>query len=271
MTAETIVDHDIHTHTFLSSCSEDPEAVPERMIARAAACGLRTLGFSDHMWDASAPGASDWYRPQDFAHIAQGRAAIPADTCGVRVLFGCETEYTGGGVVGITPEVAAQLDYVLVPHSHFHMEGFVRSAAVNTPRGIAALMLQRFAEVIALEVTSGVAHPFMPCIFTERTDEIIGTISDAAFTDLFGRAAERRVSIEITTGVFPSLGGGETEGFHDETFLRVYSLALEAGCAFHGASDAHSLEKIGHVRKLEPFVRQLGLGPADFHPLVRRD
>lgn len=269
MSTSLTVDHDIHVHTFLSACSSDPEALPANMLAKAAAAGIRTVGFADHLWDAAVPGASGWYAPQDFEHISQIREQLPADTGGVRVLVGCETEYVGGGRVGISPEVAAQLDFVLVPHSHFHMEGFVRPAEVNTPAAIAALLQTRFAEAVELEVATGIAHPFLPCILPERLDEILGHIADSAFADLFGRAAERGVSIEITTGAFPSLRKGEGPGAHDEAFLGVYRLALEAGCVFHFASDTHSLEGVGRVQGLQPFVDALGLSEGNLHPLVR--
>ena len=185
MAEEVSVDHDVHVHTFLSSCSHDPEAVPERILARAAQCGLRTVGFADHLWDAAVPGASDWYRPQDFVHISRIRDQLPTDTRGVRVLVGCETEYVGGGGVGVSPEVAEQLDFVLVPHSHFHMEGFVRPSDVNTLEGIAELLQQRFAEAIELEVVTGIAHPFLPCGFPEQLDDILAAIEDAQFAELF--------------------------------------------------------------------------------------
>ena len=130
-------------------------------------------------------------------------------------------------------------------------------------------MRQRFAEVVELEVSTGVAHPFLPCGFVEQTDEIIGEIGDGAFADVFGRAAERGVSLEITTGAFPSINGGETDGHHDDTFLRVYAVAMEAGCVFHLASDTHSLAGMGRVPQLAGGARQLGLEPHHIHPLVR--
>lgn len=269
MTSGPIVNHDIHVHTFLSACSSDPEAVPEGMLAAAAQQGLTTIGFADHLWDAEVPGASAWYRPQDLDHISQIRAQIPRHTHGVRVLVGCETEYVGHGVVGISPAAAEQLDFVLVPHSHFHMEDFVRPAEIRAPREVAELLRQRFAEVVELEVCTGVAHPFLPLGFSEQTDEIIGEIGDGEFADVFGRAAQRGVSIEITTGAFPSINAGETEGFHDETFLRVYGLALKAGCVFHLASDTHSLAGVARVPQLARFVDLLGLAPHHLHPLVR--
>jgi histidinol phosphatase-like PHP family hydrolase len=271
MSPQPLVDHDIHVHTFLSSCSSDPEALPERMLEVAAKCGLRTVGFANHLWDSAVPGASEWYRPQDMAHIGQIRDQIPAETRGIRVLVGCETEYVGNGRVGISAAAAAQLDFVLVPHSHFHMEGFVRPAEVNTPETVAELLRQRFAEAIELDVVTGIAHPFLPCILPNATDEIIGHISDSAFAVLFGRAAELGVSIEITTGAFPSLSAGETDGWHDSTFLHMYRLALKAGCVFHFASDTHSLDRMAGAPRLEPFAQQLGLTREHLHPLVRRE
>ena len=68
-------------------------------------------------------------------HISQIRDQISQDTFGVRVLVGCETEYVGGGWVGISPQSAELLDFVLVPHSHFHMEGFVRPAETKPGDG----------------------------------------------------------------------------------------------------------------------------------------
>jgi histidinol phosphatase-like PHP family hydrolase len=263
------VDHDLHVHTYLSSCSSDEEALPEAMLARAASCGIRTVGFADHLWDAAVPGASSWYQPQDFPHISRIRQQLPDDTGGVRVLTGCETEYVGGGCVGIAPTTAEMLDFVLVPHSHFHMEDFVRPASVKTPGAIAQLLQDRYAEAIELEVVTGIAHPFLPCILPEQTDDILGLITDDAFSRLFERTARLGVSVEITTGAFASLGSGETDGHHDEAFMRVYRLALRAGCLFHFASDTHSLEGVGKVRGLEPFVTELGLKDTDILPLAR--
>jgi len=66
-----------------------------------------------------------------------------------------------------------------------------------------------------------------------------------------------------------SLFGGEREGWHDATFLRVLGIAKSVGCRFHFASDAHSLAEIGAVTKLAPFVKELGLTPKDITPLAR--
>ena len=263
-----IVDHDLHVHTFLSACCSDESATADRMIARAAEVGLRTIGFANHMWDSRVPGASDWYRPQSYEHIIRIREQIPADTLGVRVLVGCETEYCGGGKVGISREVAEQLDFVLIPMSHTHMKGFVTPSWVDGPRDIASLMVERFGEVVELGLATGIAHPFLPVGYREEVDEIVSLVSDGQLADCFGRAADRGVSIEVSTGFFPGLGDGETDGWHDETFLRVLSLARRAGCLFHFTSDTHTLAGLGRSLALEPYARTLGITPDNLLPLV---
>lgn len=263
-----IVDHDLHVHTFLSTCCSDPQATPEKILARAAEVGLRTVGFADHMWDRRVPGASEWYRPQSYEHIRRIREHLPADTRGVRVLVGCETEYCGRGKVGISPEVAEQLDFVLVPMSHLHMRGFTTPPWVLTSQEVADKMVRLFNEVVELETATGIAHPFLPLGYKIHTERILSLISDNQFADCFGRAAERGISLEITTSFFPSLGGGSND-FRDETFGRVLSLAKQAGCVFHFASDAHGLARIGRVLELEPYLRTLGITREDLTPLVR--
>ncbi|HUS47182.1 MAG TPA: PHP domain-containing protein [Phycisphaerae bacterium] len=268
-----LVDHDVHVHTALSACCNDPEATAANLIARAAEVGLRTIGFADHLWDSAVAGASDWYRPQDVPHVLAIRREIPADTRGVRVLIGCETEYCGGGKVALSPEAASQFDFVLVPTSHFHMKGFVvPDEALPAPR-LAPLLLDRFREALGLNlgVPMGIAHPFVPLGHFECLDKAISLLSDAQFQDAFGRAAERRISMEVHPAMFPSLGRGEKRHFHDETFLRVLTIARQAGCLFHFASDAHRLDAIGSVRRLEPFATAIGITPQHIHPLFRAD
>ena len=270
-TDERIVDHDLHVHTCLSACSADGRATPKHIIARAAEAGLRTIGFADHMWDSRVPGASDWYRPQTYEHISQTREQMPRNTRGVRVLLGCETEYCGDGLIGVSCEVAEQLDFVLVPISHLHMKGFVEPPWPHTPRDVAALMVKRFNEVMELGLATGIAHPFLPCGYKERTDEIIALIPDEQFLDCFGRAAEQGVSIEVTLGFFPELVGGEAEGFHGDSFLRMLSLAKQAGCLFHFASDTHTLRGVGASLELERYARAAGITRDDVLPLARDD
>lgn len=265
----TSLPHDLHVHTFLSKCCKTPEvSLPERIVARAAEAGLRTIGLADHLWDAAVPGATTWYAPQDFAHISRARRLLPADLHGVRVLFGCETEMRGDGTPCITPAVAEQLDFVLLPHSHLHIQGIL-PADYRSAQQIADLMAWRFLKSLDYDFVTGIPHVFIPGKHEDRADAIVACLSDGQLQDCFGRAHDRGVAIEITPNYFPSLKPESPPRFHDESYLRILSVAKSAGCLFYLGSDAHTLDRVGTSLALQPFVAQLGLTTSDFHPLVR--
>ena len=69
------IDHDLHIHSQLSKCSSDPEQNKENIFKYAEDNGLSTICITDHYWDRTQPGASEWYRPQDFEHISNKAAA----------------------------------------------------------------------------------------------------------------------------------------------------------------------------------------------------
>ena len=121
------IHHDIHTHTFTSSCCDAVDATPENYIRKAAELGHTTFGFSNHLWDESVDGASSFYRPQSFAHILPEKDQIRAlDNCGMKILFGAEVEYRGMcDILALRAANASVLDYVLIPHTHTHMRGFI--------------------------------------------------------------------------------------------------------------------------------------------------
>jgi len=263
-----VVDHNVHVHTYLSSCCSDDQSTHENLIARAAGTGIKTIGFADHVWDRAVPDPSDWYRPQDAERVFQARDRLSAGHPDVRVLFGCESEYCGGGKVGISPETAEKFDYVLIPNSHLHISGFV-APRMDRSEDVGRLMLDRFNEIIPLGLATGIAHPFMPLSYSEQTDEILAGISDAEFLDCFGAAAEAGTSIEVHPAMFPSITDSQTEGRHDDAFIRVLSLAKQAGCFFHFCSDSHKLVQFDMVLRLEPFAGQLGLTQEDILPLFR--
>ena len=128
----TFTESDLHVHTSISLCAERT-ADPLKYIEYGAANGLKTIGFANHYWDEDIPGATPWYQLQNTEHIMQifgqlgDRSRFP-----IKVLIGCETEYAHG-TLGISEKKAEMLDYVLVPHSHTHMNGFVLPDDCNTP------------------------------------------------------------------------------------------------------------------------------------------
>ena len=80
------IDHDIHIHSQISSCSRHPEQTNENILAYAKKNGLTTICLTDHYWDERIAGPSGWYAPQNTAHI---KAALPLPQAeGIRFLFG---------------------------------------------------------------------------------------------------------------------------------------------------------------------------------------
>ncbi len=266
------LNHDMHVHTPLSACYHQKGVTVDQILKTASENGIETLGFADHFWAKERPDASEWYRPQDMKHISRIREMIPEDTYGIEVLFGCESEYWGDGKCGMSPEAAAQLDFVLLPCSHLHMGDLILPKPDMNDREIGEFMVRIFNEALDLGLASGIPHPFVPCSFPDRVDSIIGGISDATFRECFSKAAEKQVSIEITTQCLPTIfAGEERDGHHDSTFIRVLSIAHECGCVFHLASDAHDLRMLGEVKKLEPFIREMGISEEKIRPFSKRE
>lgn len=259
--------HDLHVHTHLSLCSGDPTATLENYIKRAKALNVEVLGISDHMWDTTnVPGANDWYQEQPYERQLAIREQMPKEIEGVKILWGCETEYAQG-IVGITPERAALLDYVLIPHSHFHMKGFTIPEVMEQPREIAQYAVQTFKEVVQTGLATGIAHPFDPCRFNEEEFRaFFASISDEAFGECFGLAKENNVSVEINLSSFAK---GVRDSLYDQTYYRMLHLAKEIGCKFHFGSDTHSIEGLGLVEEEAYIIKKLGLSLEHMHESVR--
>jgi HisJ family histidinol phosphate phosphatase len=264
-----IATHDIHVHTHLSSCCKDEESTPQNLIKAASEKGYKLLGFADHMWNNPAYEPSNWYRPQNLEHLLKIKQEIPADTMGVKVLVGCETEYCGNGVIGISSEVAGMLDFVLVPMSHLHMRGFVLPDRDYKNIEVAKLMVGYFKEVLGLGIATCIAHPFQPLGFKDA-DGILNCISDDEFSECFSMAAEKGVSIEINAACFREAHGIFDDTYHDESFIRIFKIAKKCGCFFHFGSDAHSMINFRKRKDIMEMVSsQIGIEEKDILPMCR--
>ena len=149
--------HDVHIHNFLSTCSNDNRATVESYIEIERRQGIRLMGFANHTWDETVPlpvADYDFYRRQSLSFQQQIRPQIPADTGELKVLVGAETEYCGMfDCLGMSPEGARRLDFLLIPHSHTHMTDFVMPASENLP-----LAQEAIAKKLAETVVPHFAH-----------------------------------------------------------------------------------------------------------------
>lgn len=259
-----MIRQDLHIHTRLSLCSGDPLQTPANIVGKARELRLDQICLTDHLWDGSVPGASEWYGRQDLEHIRESLAEMPADTGDVDVFFGCETEYLGGERIGISARTAAELDFILVPISHFHMKGYVRPEGVETPAEIADLWFSRYRELMELDLPwrkIGLAHVTCVCVEGLQRD-FLEIALEMPVRELFEKTAERGIAVEINGS---SLYAGEAAVLN----LELYRMMKECGCLFTLGSDSHGLATLPRIEESVAFAEKLGLGDGDIRILSR--
>ena len=256
--------HDFHFHTNLSSCAAKDSSL-KIMLEALKKAGDTTAGVANHLWDSKVPGSSPWYAPQDIGHVLaireEYRQLSEEERCGIKLYFGCETEYVGQGRVALKKESAELFEFILVPAHHFHMKNFVRPAELEDAPGIRRLMLARFSECCNIDFVSGIAHPFMVLGYPERIDEILSGITDDEYKKVFEVAAEKGKSVEINICAFYQDVRRDSEGFPAE-YRRLFTIARECGCRFHLGSDAHAPDRLAQERfeTALKFAQKCGIG-----------
>ena len=250
--------HDLHIHTSLSSCAK-PTALAADYIVRAKEMGLNTIAFTDHMWDSAVPGASKWYEPQNYEHICRLKAELPAADPSLKILFGCETECIMDGTVGISEEVASQLDILLVPHSHTHMKNFTIPAELREDDATHGLYLvKHFMHIIESPVAKYVTvipHPFV-AVGCPTAQNVLNTIPASALEECCRAAAEKNIALEINTSCFSRMNEEEIRSC---AYVRLCEIARQAGCRFTAGSDSHDICAMDTLPKAEIFARAAGI------------
>ena len=255
-----VIDHDLHIHTKLSSCSRHPLQTPGAILDYARANGLKTVCVTDHYWDESIPGASDWYAPQNTAHIRQSLPLPRAE--GISFLYGCETELRRDLTLGVSAERFAAFDFVIIPTTHLHMTDFTVDGT-ETAAERAALWIRRLDAVLDMPLPFhkvGIAHPVCGLIAPSRDMflETLRLLPEEEMERLFGKAAALGAGIELNADDF---GFSETE---TETVLRPFRIARRCGCKFYCGSDAHCPEDFSAAAaRFRRAVSLLGLEESD--------
>ena len=236
-----VTDHDLHIHSQLSLCSSDPEQTPQHILEYAVKNNLSTVCLTDHFWDPAVPGASEWYAVQNYEHIKKALPLPQAE--GVRFLFGCETEMDKYFTIGISDKTIDELDFIIVPTTHLHMDGYTLDASVGYDEdGIKRrreLYIERFERLLSADLPFhkiGLAHLTcsLACHHAERGIlKLLDGISDQTFTELFSSAAKKGLGIELNFDAF------EYEGEDKDIVYRPYRIAKKCGCKFYFGSDAH--------------------------------
>ena len=255
-----IVDHDYHIHSQLSVCSRHPEQTPERILQYAKDCGLSKIVLTDHYWDSAVPGASKWYEPQNFDHIAQFRNLPQAE--GIEFLFGCESDMDKHGVIGVPPERFDDFAFIIIPTTHLHMKGFtIREDDYCVDERVAQLWVERLDRLLDMDLPfhkMGIAHftcETLAYYSTGTLSDVINSISDSDFFEFFERAAKCGIGIELNVHL---------EHASMPEIMRPYKIARQCGCKFYLGSDAHKgLELDGAPARFAAVVDALDLTEDD--------
>lgn len=232
------IDHDLHIHTKLSTCSGHPLQTTGNILEYARENGFRTICVTDHYWDETIPGASGWYAPQNTAHIKESLPLPQAEN--VRFLFGCETELREDLTLGVSLPRFDLFDFVIIPTTHLHMTDFTVRGNEDA-RERAALWIRRLDAVLSMPLPFykvGIAHLICGLIATTREMvlETLRLLPEKEMERLFAKAAALGTGIELNADDF---------GFPEEeapTVLRPFLIAKRCGCKFYLGSDAHEPE-----------------------------
>ena len=236
-----LVDHDYHIHSFLSECSHDEKQLPDRILRYGEEHHFRHICLTDHFWDSDVPGASKWYQPQDYPHVAE---ALPLPQGKVTSFhFGCETDMDIHCTLGVAERNMGRFEFIIVPTTHLHMNGFTIEGEDVSLEERARRYVQRFDALFDMPLPAGktgIAHLTCSLIAPKegrpRHDhlKIIDMVSDEEFIRLFNRTREKDLGVELN---FSLAGHPQSEW---DSLLRPYRLARQCGCKFYLGSDAHS-------------------------------
>jgi histidinol phosphatase-like PHP family hydrolase len=262
--------YDLHIHTFLSDCASKTNAHPADYVKAAVQGGLAAIGFSDHAWDESIEGASGWYAKQPFCRLEARKellSEVMAENPGIKILFGAEAEYAKG-ILAFGQEAAARLDYVIVPHSHTHMRGFVLPEGYDSPEKHAQYLVKSFYELCThkkRDLFFGIAHPMFPVGQKEvDIERIFEHITDADMNEGLCAAAENGIFLELNMS---SAGTLTYDTIQNSFFARFYHNAKKAGCNFFIGSDKHQVIPFGEPDRffgINEYMEKLGLDEGDF-------
>jgi len=234
-----IIDNDLHIHSQLSLCSDDPEQTPVRILKYAVDNGLKDICLTDHYWDANVPLCTDFdfYVRQDYERVARALPLPQAES--VKFHFGVETDMDKFMTVGVSKEEMDKFEFIIIPTTHLHMDGFTLDEADKSLESRARLWVERMDALLAMDLPFhkiGIAH--MTCSLLAPGDwenhlAVLDMIPDEEYTRIFTRAAQVGVGIELNLPIFQ---------YSEKDLPRVmrpHWIAKECGCKFYFGSDAH--------------------------------
>lgn len=257
------IDHDYHIHSNLSECASKLGLLPECILRCAKATGLSRICLTNHYWDSAVPGASDWYKPQDFEHLSLAKP-LPNDP-DVEFYFGCEADMDKNFTIGLPKERYDDFEFIIVSTTHLHMNGFtITEEERYSNQARADLWVKRFDALLQKDLPFhkvGVAH--LPTVKVDNRSrenylKTLSLIPSDEMERLFSKAAELGCGIELNQG---DMSFAESEA---DIVLRSMRIAKACGCKFYLGSDAHRASRFATSRDIfERAIDMLDLKESD--------
>ena len=260
--------YDLHVHTHLSDCA-DKQAFYHRYIPLAEEMGQTVLGFADHSWADGVEGASPWYKKQPFSRLQKQKQELceylQQNPSPVKVLQGAEGEFANF-LLGVDDEAAEYADYIIIPHDHVHMKGFVIPMERYSEEGIAKFLLESFEALCKhprKDLFVGLCHPMVPCCHPwQFKNAVYKHITDGQLEDALKGAKEAGVWLELNLSEFADVPRDQWESYE---YLRFFRAAKKVGNTMFWGSDAHKPENyVARHAIAEDVLVLTGLTDADF-------
>ena len=259
------IDHDLHIHSKLSFCSDDPGQTTEAILRYGEKNGMHTLCLTDHYWDRTVHCAGGWYRPQDFDHISLAKPLPQGKN--TRFFFGCETELHQNLELACPPERFDDFDFIVIPTTHLNSVGLTISEEDhNDLDRNARVWVERLENVLDRDdlpfAKIGIAHLACPLINKEHFLEVLDRLKEDDLERLFAKAAARGCGIELNAGDF-LISSADAE-----RVARIFRVAKRCGCKFYLGSDAHHPKDLAKAPERFAYaINLLDLSEEDkFHP-----
>ncbi len=262
-----MIKYDLHNHTYLSACAQK-DATIFSYLKKAKEMGLEIIGITDHCWETTVEGCSDWYAEQNFERLVKTRKDLEtADKTDIKVLIGAEGEYAQE-LLGLNENSLKYVDYLIVPHSHTHMKGFVLPQdCVGIPEKHANYLVKSFISLCNHRLKDkifGFAHPMYPIgEKPEYVEKVYSFITDEMLIECAENAKKNNMAIEVNLSVLK-------QATENTPYKRFFDACKKTGCEFFLGSDSHSEKSLDiHARQSE-LISKIGLTEEDFKSVERR-
>lgn len=269
------IDHDLHIHTNLSKCANDPEQTPEAILNYAQKNNFHTACITDHFLDEDAKSPLADYLHPDIVPYAEHTfeyicRALPLPKAkDTNLLFGCESDMSFDEVIAISEKRKEFFDFMIVPINHLHFVHLTRRPEDVSIESHVQRYYERFDALLRSDMPfykTGLAH-IIDGLGTDasRYMEYLELFDEKILYTLFSRAATVGLNIEVN---FNSLNTNEDVLKKEVEFHRI---ALKAGCKFYLGSDAHTTKQLSVARdRFEAAVDLIGLKESDKSLFVKR-